>query len=127
MVKDAVRKLDINAPSSMTEVTFLSGGNKQKVMIGRCLAATSNIYLFDEISKGIDVEVKEEIYKIVRDLASRRFSVIFTTSDLDEVNRVPDRIMVLYKGRLMKIASREEITKEELLKYANGEADTKQD
>jgi len=126
MVKDSVHKLGIDAPSLTTEVTFLSGGNKQKVMIGRCLTANSKLYLFDEISKGIDVEVKEEIYKIVRDLASRGFSVIFTTSDLDEIDRIPDRIMVLYKGRLTRIAFKEEITKEELLKYANGETDTKQ-
>lgn len=124
MAKDSVRKLDIDAFSLMTEVTYLSGGNKQKVMIGRCLAANSNLYLFDEVSKGIDVEAKEEIYKIIKDLASCGRSVIFTTSDIDEMVRVPDRVMILYKGRIMQIVSREEVTKEKLLKYANGEIDT---
>jgi len=120
LFKDIINKLSLYAPSPNIEVTYLSGGNKQKAMIGRCFAGNSRVYLFDEVSKGIDIGVKYEVYKIMRDLVSCGNSIIFTSSDVDEIISIPDRVIVLMKGQVMRIIPREEISEEKLMRYANG-------
>jgi ABC-type sugar transport system ATPase subunit len=120
LFEDISQNLEINTPSPGAEIDYLSGGNKQKVIFGRSIACEPEIYLVDEGTKGIDIGAKNEIYKIVGNLAEQGCSVVFTSSDLDEICNISDRIMVLYEGSVVNILSKQEITKEKLLHYADG-------
>jgi len=103
-----VDTLNIIVPGPEIDVLYLSGGNQQKVMLGRCFAADSNLYLFDEVTRGIDVGAKAaEIYRIIERLASEGNTIIFTSSDMEEVINVTDRILTLYQGRVTGIINSE--------------------
>jgi len=118
--RDIARKLEILAHSPQAEIDYLSGGNKQKVMLGRSLASDSILYLIDEGTKGIDIGAKNEVYKIMESLAEAGCSIIFTSSDLEEIIVVSDRIMVMYEGSVVCILEREMFSKESLVHYADG-------
>ncbi len=118
--RDIARKLEILAHSPQAEIDYLSGGNKQKVMLGRSLASDSILYLIDEGTKGIDIGAKNEVYKIMESLAEAGCSIIFTSSDLEEIIVVSDRIMVMYEGSVVCILERERFSKESLVHYADG-------
>ncbi|QPM67492.1 sugar ABC transporter ATP-binding protein [Atribacter laminatus] len=122
--EEVAEKFQIKAHSPKAEIDYLSGGNKQKVMFGRCLAAHSQLYLVDEGTKGIDIGAKNEIYKIIRQLVAGGTSVIFTSSDLEEIIHISDRIMVLHEGKIAQILLKKEATKEKLLHYADGAVDS---
>jgi ABC-type sugar transport system ATPase subunit len=120
---DIKGKLGLSVPSAETEAYYLSGGNKQKVMLGRILAAGCDVYLLDEPTKGIDVGVKSEFYRLMRNLASEGNAIIFSSSDLEEIIEVCDRAVVLYKGCIVKVLQKQELTKMGLVSYADGKAD----
>lgn len=122
--EEVADKFQIKTHSPKAEIDYLSGGNKQKVMFGRCLAAHSQLYLIDEGTKGIDIGAKNEIYKIIRQLVTGGASVIFTSSDLEEIIHISDRILVLHEGKIAHILSNKEATKEKLLHYADGAVDS---
>ena len=79
----------------------LSGGNQQKVLVGRCLALEPGILLLDEPTRGVDVGAKAEIYQLIDDLARRGMAVILVTSELPELLGLADRILVMREGRLV--------------------------
>lgn len=119
--KDLVYKLNIKCPSLETLVLNLSGGNQQKVLIGRALFRDASIYIFDEPTRGIDVAAKEEIYRIMIDLIRYGGSIIFISSDLSEILRMSDRIMVIKDGCISKIyENNSKISQEEILASAIG-------
>ena len=89
-------------------------------MLGRSLASDSMLYLIDEGTKGIDIGTKNEVYKIMGSLAEIGCSIIFSSSDLEEIITVSDRIMVMYGGKVTRILEKKEFTKERLLHYADG-------
>ena len=113
-----VNSLNIKVPSPEIDILYLSGGNQQKAMLGRCFATNSNLYLFDEVTRGIDVGAKAEIYKIIEKLALKGNSVIFTSSDMEETINISDRILILYQGRVTGIVDSKKATKRLLLEYA---------
>ncbi|MBN2323512.1 MAG: sugar ABC transporter ATP-binding protein [Spirochaetes bacterium] len=113
------KKFEIKAHSPGAEIDYLSGGNKQKVMFGRSLASESRVYLIDEGTKGIDIGTKQEIYRIMGELSTQGCSMIFTSSDLEEIITVSDRIMVMYEGNIVCILERKDFSKERLLHYAD--------
>ena len=118
--KDIANKVNLFVPSPDSEIFYLSGGNKQKAMVGRCVASNSRIYLFDEITKGIDISAKVEIYKIMKDIASEGSSIIFTSSEIEEIIDLSDRVIVLREGHIVGIIPREDFSEEKLIKYADG-------
>lgn len=120
MLNDVVREFNIIMPSANAEIDYLSGGNKQKIMLGRCFVTGVDLYLIDEGTKGIDIETKDEIYITMQNLAFQGKSIIFTSSDIDEITNISYRIMVLYEGQIMHIIPKKELTKENLLHYADG-------
>ena len=122
--EEVADKFQIKTHSPKAEIDYLSCGNKQKVIFGRCLAARSQLYLVDEGTKGIDIGAKNEIYKIIRQLVTGGASVIFTSSDLEEIIHISDRILVLHEGKIAHILSNKEATKEKLLHYADGAVDS---
>lgn len=116
----AVDDLAIKCPSVDQRVKNLSGGNQQKVVLGKWLAMDSDLFIFDEPTRGIDVGAKQEFYQIMSDLAQQGKSVIMISSDMEELLGMSDRIVVLCKGRLAGILDKEEISQEAVLALAAG-------
>ncbi len=94
------RSLRIKAPSPETPITSLSGGNQQKVVIGKSLMTEPKVLLLDEPTRGIDIGAKEEVFRTMRELADQGLAVVFATSDLKEVHAVSDRVLVMSQGRI---------------------------
>ena len=122
--QDFVDELSIKCFSPKQKVSKLSGGNQQKVVIGRWLirerSKGAKIIIFDEPTVGIDVGAKEEIYKLVEEIANNGHGVIFVSSDIDEVLRIADRIVVMYKGKIEGEIDKEKATSENILTLATG-------
>jgi ribose transport system ATP-binding protein len=118
-----VKTLSIKTPSVQQKVKNLSGGNQQKVIIGKWLTADSNILIFDEPTRGIDVGAKSEIYKLLNDLAKQGKSVIMISSELPEVLRMSHRVIVMCEGRITGELPIAEATQEKIMTYATQRED----
>lgn len=121
MKKDAVKsaeKLRVKMPSVNELIKNLSGGNQQKVLIGRWLLTDPDILLLDEPTRGIDVGAKFEIYTIILELAKQGKSIIMISSEMPEILGMSDRIMVMCEGRLTGIIDRENATEQEIMRHA---------
>jgi ribose transport system ATP-binding protein len=119
-----VNALAIKTPSIKQLVKNLSGGNQQKVVIGKWLTADTEILIFDEPTRGIDVGAKSEIYKLLNDLAAQGKSIIMISSELPEILRMSHRIVVMCEGRITGVLSAEEADQESIMQLAtqrNGE------
>lgn len=113
-----VRMLSIRTPSLQQKVKNLSGGNQQKLVIAKWLTADTDILIFDEPTRGIDVGAKSEIYKLLNDLAQQGKAIIMISSELPEILRMSHRIIVMCEGRITGELSADEATQEEIMKYA---------
>lgn len=113
-----VRDLSIRTPSIKQKVSNLSGGNQQKVAIGKWLTADSNIIIFDEPTRGIDVGAKSEIYKLMNDLVRQGKSIIMISSELPEILRMSHRIIIMCEGRITGELSNIEADQEKIMTYA---------
>ena len=120
IAEKSISSLEIKVTSINQTVNTLSGGNQQKVSLGKWLAKDSKLLIFDEPTKGIDVGAKIEIYKIIEDLAKRGKAILLISSELPEIIGIPDKILVLYKGKVNKSYSTEDVVEEELLMSASG-------
>ena len=116
--QEMVKALNIKTPSLEQKVKFLSGGNQQKVVIGKWLTADTDILIFDEPTRGIDVGAKSEIYKLLNDLAHQGKSIIMISSELPEILRMSHRVVVMCEGRVTGILNVGEATQENIMKYA---------
>lgn len=114
------QRLDIRTPSLDQRVKNLSGGNQQKVVLAKSLAAESNILIFDEPTKGVDVGTKQEIYKLMRQLADSGIAIIMISSDMQELLGMSDRIVVLCEGEFAGEVRREEFSQNYILDLASG-------
>ena len=110
--------LKIRASSIQQKVLNLSGGNQQKVVIGKVLLSNPKIIILDEPTRGIDVGAKFEIYKLINDLKIKGLAVIIISSELPEILGMSDRILVLSKGKQTAILSKSEATQENIMHYA---------
>jgi len=108
-------KLSIKCTSIFQNITKLSGGNQQKVIIGKWLSANAEVILFDEPTRGIDVGSKSEIYKIMRELVDEGKGVIMVSSELPELLSVCDRILVFRKGEISARLTSSEATEEKII------------
>jgi ribose transport system ATP-binding protein len=115
VVDEQVRALDIVTPSIEHLARNLSGGNQQKVVLAKWLLTESKVLIFDEPTRGVDVGAKEEIYEIMRFLAQQGVTILMVSSDLPEVLRMGDRIIVMSEGRITGELSRDEATQEKLM------------
>ena len=113
-----VASLRIRTPSLKQQVQNLSGGNQQKVVIGRWLIRDCDILIFDEPTRGIDVGAKEEIYALLTDLARQGKSIIMISSELPEALRMSHRVVVMSEGRVTGVLSVDEATQESVMHYA---------
>jgi ribose transport system ATP-binding protein len=118
ITREQVETMAIKTPSYSQTVGNLSGGNQQKVVIGRWLATKPRILILDEPTKGVDVGAKAEIYAIMNGLVKQGVSIIMISSELPEVINMADRVMVMSAGRITACLPREKISQEEIMKYA---------
>jgi len=100
-VQPFVEKLDVKAPSLTTPIASLSGGNQQKVSVAKWLAAGVEVLIVDEPTVGIDVRTKANIHELIWDLVSQGLAIILISSDMPEIVRLADRILVMRSGRIM--------------------------
>ena len=121
VAEEYIGKLDITTPGPMQTARNLSGGNQQKVVLAKWLFAQSKVLIFDEPTRGIDVGAKQEIYQIMRDVAAAGASVIMISSELPEILRMSDRIMVMHEGAVAGFLDPEEATQEGIMTLATGE------
>jgi ribose transport system ATP-binding protein len=118
IAENFIKSLRIKTPSSRTTVKTLSGGNQQKVVIAKWLARDCDVLIFDEPTRGIDVGAKEEIYRLLNDLAESGKAVIMISSELPEVLRLSHRIVVMSQGRVTGTLSADEADQESIMKLA---------
>jgi ABC-type sugar transport system ATPase subunit len=112
---ELIDRLQIKTPDSNTSVKSLSGGNQQKVVLGKWLAGGQRVFLLDEITAGIDVGAKFEIYEFVGDLTEAGAAVILATSDIQEALGLCDRLLVMHRGTIVAELIPETTTREEVL------------
>ena len=116
--QDYVEKIRTKTPTTKTKVVSLSGGNQQKVVISKWLLRDCDILIFDEPTRGIDVGAKSEIYKLMNQLASEGKSIIMISSDMPELLRMSDRVVVMCEGRKTGELDISEATQEKIMTYA---------
>ena len=111
-------KLRTKTPSMQQLLKNLSGGNQQKVIIARWLMRDSDIFIFDEPTRGIDIGAKSEMYELMEELAAQGKSIIMISSELAEIQRLSDRVIVMCEGKITKELDIKDATQEEIMKYA---------
>lgn len=116
--QEYINTLRTKTPSQETKIRALSGGNQQKVILGRWLLTDPEVLLLDEPTRGIDVGAKYEIYQLIIDLANKGKVVIVVSSEMPELLGICDRILVMSGGRLAGEVSAEEATQEQIMTYA---------
>lgn len=117
---EVIERLAIKTPSAEQEVRLLSGGNQQKVVLGRWLATSPKVLLMDEPTRGVDVGAKQEIYQLIEELAADGMGVLFASSEMEEVLGLADRVLVMHEGRLMGEVRGAEMTEEAVMHLATG-------
>nr|WP_234023951.1 sugar ABC transporter ATP-binding protein [Sorangium cellulosum] len=115
-----VRDLDVRTPSDEEPVQHLSGGNQQKVVIGKWLAMAPRVLLMDEPTRGIDVGAKHEIYQLMERFAASGMAILFVSSDMEEVMGMSDRALVMHEGRIAGELGRAELSEEAIMDLATG-------
>ena len=113
-------KLEIKTPSWRQTTRVLSGGNQQKIVIGKWLSMHPRVLIVDEPTRGIDVGSKSEIHMLLRALAAQGYAVIVISSEMPEVLRVADRIVAMYSGRIMREFTAEQVTEDSLVQAISG-------
>jgi len=120
VAKKFIELLNIRTPSENQVVKLLSGGNQQKIIIGKWLFRESRLLFFDEPTRGIDVGAKFAIYQIMDELASRGIGVILISSELPEILGMTDRVAVFHQGRITGVLETRNTDQEEIMRYASG-------
>ncbi|PNR87639.1 D-ribose transporter ATP binding protein [Petrotoga sp. 9T1HF07.CasAA.8.2] len=121
LANDYLKLLEIKAPSVLTQVKNLSGGNQQKVLISKWLATTPKLLILDEPTRGVDVAVKSEIHELIFNLAEEGLSIILISSELPEILKLSDRVIVMHEGIISGIFEKEDINETNLIKASIGE------
>lgn len=115
-----IEKLGIKTPSPEQRIELLSGGNQQKTVVGKWLAASCRLYLFDEPTKGVDVGAKAELLQLITKIARTGCGVVYASAEPDELLQVTDRIYVLYGGKIAAELVTALTSEEEIMHYAVG-------
>ncbi len=121
---ESMKRLNIKAPTDRIIVEQLSGGNQQKVVIGKWLAVQPRLLLLDEPTRGIDVGAKGEIYQLMDALAKQGVAILFVSSEMEEILTQSDRVYVMHEGRIAGELAHHEIGEEAVMQLATGAAST---
>jgi ABC-type sugar transport system ATPase subunit len=100
MANEAIRRFGVKASSLRSSIVQLSGGNQQKVVLGRCFALAPGVVVLSEPTRGIDVGAKSEVYQIIQDMAEAGTGVLMVSSEMPELLGLTDRILVMFRGRI---------------------------
>jgi ribose transport system ATP-binding protein len=114
-VADAVRRLAIRAGSLDAPVGTLSGGNQQKVVIAKWLMTEARLILLNDPTRGIDVGTKQELYRLMRELADQGAAILFYSTDYDELIGCCDRVAIMYDGRIVRELEGDELTETNII------------
>jgi ribose transport system ATP-binding protein len=120
IAEEMTAKMRIKTPSSRQIVRFLSGGNQQKVVLGKWLAMKPGILLLDEPTRGIDIGAKREIYALMEELSGEGVAILFASSEMEEVIGMSDRVLVMHEGALAGELPRAELSEESIMHLATG-------
>src|SRR4029079_14876825 len=123
VARSMIELMRIKTSTDKTVVRYLSGGNQQKVVLGKWLCLAPKVLLLDEPTRGIDVGAKEQIYKLMDQLARQGVAILFASSEMEEVLGLADRALVMHEGRLAGELSRAELSEEAVMQLATGEAE----
>ena len=115
-----IERLRVKTPSADQISRFLSGGNQQKVVLGKWLSLSPKVLLLDEPTRGIDIGAKEEIYRLMEQLAAEGVAILFVSSEIDEIIGMSDRTLVMHEGQLTGELTREQLTEEAIMTLATG-------
>lgn len=118
LVKNTVTSLNIKTPNNLVDAGSLSGGNQQKIVVGKWLARDSRVVIFDEPTRGIDVGAKVAIYELMNELKRKGIAVMFVSSELPEILGMSDRILVMNEGQITGELSKEEATQDKIMTLA---------
>lgn len=118
---EMIAAMNIKTPNDRQIIQFLSGGNQQKVVLGKWMALNPGVLLLDEPTRGVDVGAKEEIYHLMNELASRGMAILFVSSDLEEIRGISDRVLVMHEGQMTGTLSRAEMSEEAIMQLATGQ------
>lgn len=116
--KTMIERLEIKTPSDRQRVKFLSGGNQQKIVLGKWLLLNPRLLLLDEPTRGIDVGAKQEIYRLMEGLAAQSMGIVMVSSELEEIMGVADRVLVLCEGELTGELIGDEINEQSIMRLA---------
>ncbi|MFK7817843.1 MAG: sugar ABC transporter ATP-binding protein [Planctomycetaceae bacterium] len=122
---EMIEKLRIKTPTAHQIVQYLSGGNQQKVVLGKWLTLKPKVLLLDEPTRGIDIGAKQEIYRLMESLASEGVSVLFVSSEMEEILGMSDRVLVMHEGQLTGELQRSELSEEAVMHLATGNVQSK--
>lgn len=117
---EMIRRLRIKTPDENQVVQFLSGGNQQKVVLGKWLSMKPEVLLLDEPTRGIDIGAKQEIYLLMEELAAQGMAILFVSSEMEEVLGMSDRTIVMHEGRITGELSRDQLSEEAIMQLATG-------
>jgi ribose transport system ATP-binding protein len=120
--RSLMQDLRIDPKAEDRSVRFLSGGNQQKVMLGRWLFAPTRVLILDEPTQGVDVAAKQEVYRVINELTAEGIAIVVISSDFTELLAISDRIAVVRGGRIIHFAEHGELTEHELVELASGAA-----
>jgi len=115
-----IDNLGIITPSAYQILANLSGGNQQKVVVGKWLVSDADVYIFDEPTKGVDVGAKHDIFRLIEDLAAQGRGIIYASCEFSEIMAIADRAYVMYDGSIVKEVKIPESSEKELLYYSTG-------
>ncbi len=115
-----IRRMGVKTPGDGQIIRYLSGGNQQKVVLGKWLSMEPGILLLDEPTRGIDIGAKREIYALMEELASGGVAILFVSSEMEEVLGMADRVLVMHEGRISGELQREEMSEEAIMRLAVG-------
>ncbi|GMA38386.1 sugar ABC transporter ATP-binding protein [Mobilicoccus caccae] len=119
-VREIMKKLNVRARSPELESRALSGGNQQKLVLGRLLLQAPSLLILDEPTRGVDIGAKSEIYRIVDDIAAEGTAVLVISSELPEAMGIADRLLVMRKGQVVADVAAADATEEVLMEHATG-------
>ncbi|MDO4479158.1 MAG: sugar ABC transporter ATP-binding protein [Lachnospiraceae bacterium] len=119
-VKRLIEAVRVKTPSPKQRIENLSGGNQQKITIGKWLDSDAEVYIFDEPTKGIDVGAKQDVYKLIVELARQGKAIIYSSSEQSEILQLTDRVYIMYGGKIQKEFNTDDVTEEKLLLYSTG-------
>jgi ribose transport system ATP-binding protein len=120
LAKEMIQRLNIKTPHDAQVVRHLSGGNQQKVVLGKWLALKPRVLLLDEPTRGIDVGAKQEIYQLMERLAADGVAILFVSSEMEEILGMSDRVLVMHEGSIRGELTRDQLSEQRIMRLATG-------